>query len=73
MIDPSAIYDQLPKTERTLIKRYKGYPFRIANDRGKPCDWFIYDGSEPIAVVTYYKGRKLVLHIIARADTLPRL
>jgi len=61
---PEEIYDMLPLSERTLLKRYKGYPFRIANDRGEPCAWYIYEDDKPIAVVHYYKGRKLVLHRI---------
>lgn len=32
------IYDQLPLTERTLLKRLDSYPFRIANDQGTPCE-----------------------------------
>ena len=62
---PEEIYDILPMTECTLVKRYKDYPFRIANDRGESCAWYIYEKDEPIAVVHYYKGRKLVLHIIS--------
>lgn len=63
------IYDILPMTERTLLKRIDSYPFKIANDRGTPCDWFIYKGNKPVAVVVYYKGRKLVMHGIKQAGT----
>ncbi len=61
------LYDILPMTERTLLKRmkYTIYPYHIANDRGTPCDYFIYnrnDNENPIGVVIYYKGRKLCLH-----------
>ena len=59
---PDEIFDFLPLTERTLIKHYKSYPFKIANDRGYPCDWFIYDGDNPIAMIYYYGGRKLALY-----------
>jgi len=64
----SDIYDVLPLAERTLVKHYKSYPFRIANDRGHPCHWYIYDGDRPIAVVIYYRGRKLVMHSISEQN-----
>jgi hypothetical protein len=57
------IYDILPLTSRTLLKRYRSYPFRIANDRGYACDWWIYDPEgRPVGVAVYANGRKLVLH-----------
>jgi len=59
------IFEQLPKTERTLLKRYKSYSFRIANDRGTPCDWYIYENGLPVAVVTYYRGSKLCMWLIS--------
>lgn len=62
------IYDFLPLTERTLLRHYKSYPFRIANDRGHPCHWYIYDGDQPVAVVIYYRGRKLVMLDIKKKE-----
>jgi hypothetical protein len=64
----SEIYALLPMTERTLLKRYKSYPFKIANDREGPCDWYVYKDGEPIAVIVYYKGRKLCMHGIVPAS-----
>jgi hypothetical protein len=62
----SDFYDTLPLTEKTLIKCFRNLPYRIANDRGQSCAWFIYDidNDNPVAVVTYYKGSKLVMHSI---------
>ena len=65
----SAIYDILPISEKTLLKRLrKGeYDFDLRNDRGGSCEWFIYDNDgDPVGVVVYYKGRKLVLHGIKK-------
>jgi hypothetical protein len=56
------VYDELPLTERALLRRYKSYPFKIANDRGGPCEWWLYESGEPVGVVIYYKGRKLTCH-----------
>lgn len=72
-LDIGAIYDLLPLTERTLMKRIEAglYPFRIANDGGTPCNWYIYENGQPIAMVTYYKGRKLVVHGITLAPVTP--
>lgn len=67
------IYDLLPMTERTLRKRYKSYPFKIANDRGESCSWYIYEDNQPVAVVTYYKGRKLVMHTVKQQPTQQEL
>lgn len=63
------IYDLLPLSEKTLLRRlrYKIYPFKLKNDRGYPCDYFIYDeNDEPTGVVVYYRGRKLCLHGIEK-------
>ena len=63
----SEIYDILPLSEKTLLKRYRTYDFIIKNDRGSSCNWFIYDDAgDPVGVVVYYKGRKLVLHGIEK-------
>lgn len=64
-IDINAIYDSLPLSEKTLRKRMRQgqYP-ELRNDRGAPCDYYIYDGDapNPVGVVVYYKQRRLVLH-----------
>ena len=58
------VCDHLPMRERTLLKRYKAYPFVIANDRGYEHDWYIYNAwhTTPLAVVVYYRDRKLCMH-----------
>lgn len=67
-ITTDEIYDMLPMRERTLLKNYDKYPFRIANDRGRASEWYIYGmGGNPVAVVIYYRDRKLCMHgIISR-------
>lgn len=65
------VYDLLPMTERTLLKRYQSYPFKIANDRGKPCEWWLYEKGEPVGVVVYYAGRKLACHGYAAKTNQP--
>ncbi len=74
-VDISDIYDQLPKSEKTLIKHYWEYNshlkhsnVRISNDMGKPCDYYIYHNEQPIGLVIYYKGRKLTLHGIKQPN-----
>ena len=59
----STIYAALPLTERALLKRLAAYPFRLANDQGAPCDWYLYDKNDkPVAVILYRGGRKLCVH-----------
>ena len=72
MIDQGAllIYDDLPISEKTLLKHWDRYsassdlrPYSIRNDRGEPCSYYIYNkDNQPVAVVLYYKQRKLVIH-----------
>jgi hypothetical protein len=57
------IYDSLPLTERTLLKRIKAnvYPFKLLNDTGETCDYRVIDeiGIE-LGLITYRcGGRKL--------------
>ena len=71
MIDQGAllIYDDLPVSEKTLVRHWKHYsessdirPYSIRNDQGKPCEYYVYNKDNlAVAVILYYKGRKLAI------------
>jgi hypothetical protein len=70
-IDICVLYDELPLSEKTLLRRMrKGQYPMLRNDRGGACDYYIYDGDEPVpvGVVVYSRQRKLVLHGIASPE-----
>lgn len=54
------IFESLPLTERTFLKRLKvgRYDFKVKNEYN-PCQYDIYVDDKIIGMVKYYKGRKL--------------
>lgn len=56
------IYDSLPWSNRTLLKRMPTYDFKLFNDIGGACDWRIEVDGDSIGVVVYAGGRKLCAH-----------
>lgn len=54
-------YDQLPWTERTLLKHYNDYPFKLDNSFS-PCEYRVIVDGKCVGVVIYAGGRKLVCH-----------
>jgi hypothetical protein len=69
LVTTEDVYDAMPLTERTLLKWLRRQPetfapWRVSNDKGSPCDWFVYrhESADPCAVVLYRGGRKLCVH-----------
>lgn len=56
------IFDVLPLTERTLLKRRASYHFTITNDTGHPSIWRVLVGDREVGMVRYYRGRKLAAY-----------
>lgn len=56
------IYDLLPLTERTMMKRRSTYPFTIANDIGYASTWRVIFAGVELGIVVYCRGRKLCCH-----------
>lgn len=54
--------DMLPLTERVMMKRRDGYPFKITNDLGHPSHWRVEIEGQTIGVIVYHRGRKLACH-----------
>lgn len=55
------VFERLPLTERTLLKRLHKYSFELRNDTGDGCLYrVIADGIE-MGAIKYYRGRKLAI------------
>lgn len=61
----STLFEQLPLTERTLLKHRSQYGALITNDTGEPCLYRVIVEGVEIGAVRYYKGRRLCAYEIA--------
>lgn len=61
------IFEILPLTERTLLKRIEknAYDFALHNDTPHPCLYRVEVDGQEIGAIQYYNGRKLCCRVAA--------
>lgn len=62
------VFEKLPKCERTLLKHFREYPFKLDNSEVST-EYDIILGGKRIGMVKYYRGRKLCVYSIAEPAT----
>ncbi len=63
------VFENLPLTERTFIKRLNAdeYDFTIDNE-AHPCEYDLLREGKRFGMVKYYKGRKLCCYTIGKGE-----
>jgi hypothetical protein len=74
MLNLIEVYEQLPLTERTLLKRIRRneYPFQLLNDYGQPCEYRVVENGVELGMVKYYGGRKLACYELTKPASRDR-
>jgi hypothetical protein len=55
------VFEKLPLTERTLLKRLNKYSFELLNDTGDGCLYRVIADGVEMGAIKYYKGRKFCI------------
>ena len=55
------VFERLPLTERTLLKRLHKYSFELLNDTGDGCLYRVVADGVEMGAIKYYRGRKLAI------------